>query len=114
MFKKALLAVILLWFPILSLAVTPYAGKWEGRYFGGDHGRCAINVQASGRLTGTCQSGIETKITFHVAGFVRGTAIHFGIAGTGATLSGYMEGNHGKGTWRNTGDGGKWSVKKDN
>ena len=113
MLKKTLFAIIALGTSGLAFAATPYAGKWEALFSGGDQGHCAIQIRVSGRLTGICHGRKESNTPFQVAGFVRGSTIHFGIAGTGAKFAGYLKGDHGKGTWRNTGDGGTWSVNKD-
>lgn len=113
MLKKGLLLIVALGFSNTVFAATPFAGKWEAKFTGGDQGHCAIQVQPSGQLTGICHGRKEGNTPFQVAGFVRGSTIHFGIAGTGAKFAGYLKGGHGKGTWRNTGDGGTWSVNKD-
>ncbi|MEY2336349.1 hypothetical protein [Acidithiobacillus ferrianus] len=113
MLKRILFAIIALGTSGIAFATTPYAGKWEARFSGGDQGHCAIQIQVSGRLTGICHGRKEGNTPFQVAGFVRGSTIHFGIAETGAQFAGYLKGSHGKGTWRNTGDGGTWSVSKD-
>lgn len=113
MVKRGLLLGVALVFSATAFAATPFAGKWEAKFTGGDQGHCAIHIKPSGQLNGTCHGRNEGKTPFHVAGYLHGTIIHFGIAGTGAEFQGSLKGDHGKGVWRNTGDGGNWVMKKD-
>jgi len=61
MVKRGLLLGVALVFSATAFAATPFAGKWEAKFTGGDQGHCAIHIKASGQLNGTCLGRNEGK-----------------------------------------------------
>lgn len=113
MLRKTLCALVLVGVSGIAMAGTPYAGKWQAKFSGGDHGHCKIQIRPSGQIEGKCNGHDEGAAPFWVKGFVHGSSVHFGVAATGARFAGYICGNHGEGTWRNAGTAGSWKIRKD-
>lgn len=96
--------------------ITPYAGMWQAQISGGNRGSCTIHIHKSGELSGVCRTRIVGYQPVQVFGSVVHSSVHFsfGIFGGGVLFVAHLQGNNGKGTWRDQdpGDSGAWSIQK--
>ncbi len=61
MIKRSLLLGVALVFSATAFAATPFAGKWEAKFIGGDQGHCAIPSRHLASLTGHATDAMRAK-----------------------------------------------------
>jgi hypothetical protein len=88
------------------------AGTWSGSYSGAYTGTFRLHwTQSKGILSGSIVlSNPQGK--YGITGSVRGTAIHFGVVGAGATYTGSVSGKTMSGKYKTPTGGGSWSAHK--
>lgn len=88
------------------------AGTWSGQYSGAFSGTFTLHWTQSGtKLSGTITLS-SPKGKYGITGSVRGSVIHFGAVGVGATYTGSASGKSMSGTWKSPQGGGAWSAQK--
>jgi hypothetical protein len=88
------------------------AGTWSGSYSGAYTGTFTLHW----RLTNSSLHGSITLSNpqgkYGITGSVRGSAIHFGVVGAGATYTGSVSGKSMSGKYKTPAGGGSWSAHK--
>jgi hypothetical protein len=88
------------------------AGTWSGSYSGAFTGTFTLHWKlVKSRLVGRINLS-NPPGNYGITGGVRGSAIHFGVVGAGATYTGSVSGTSMSGRYKTPQGGGSWSAHK--